>query len=207
MPTRNVTRTVAVALAVLIALATSSCGSSGRELRDPAPGATAPPRRPAPAGTLGSSTTLGTVFALTTDAWAPGAVIPERYTCDGTNVSPPLVISQIPPGTAELAIVVTDADANDFVHWVLAGIPPSTTAIEEGTVPSGAVQASTSARTVGWFGPCPPPGSTHHYDFVLYALAAPSGVVEGQDPARAIDIIERAPQAAPPAVMTGTYER
>lgn len=207
MPTRNLPRTAVLAFTLLAAVGTLGCGSSGRELRDPPPDATAPPRRPAPVGTLGSSTTLGTVFALTTDAWAPGEEIPERYTCDGANVSPPLVISQIPAGTVELAIVVTDPDASDFVHWVLAGIPASTTAIEEGTVPAGAVQASTSAGTIGWSGPCPPPGVTHSYDFVVYALSAPSGVMEGQDAATALAAIENAPRTAPPAIMTGTYER
>jgi hypothetical protein len=200
-------RAAVLVTAALTAAGTLGCGSSGRELRPPAPDATAPPRRPAPVGTLGSSTTLASVFALTTDAWAPGEEIPARYTCDGADLSPPLVISQIPAGTVELAIVVNDPDADDFVHWVLAGIEPTTTAIEEGTIPAGAVQARTSAGTTGWTGPCPPPGEQHVYDFVVYALAAPSGVTENQDLATARAAIENAPRAAPPAVMTGTYER
>jgi Raf kinase inhibitor-like YbhB/YbcL family protein len=194
------------ALVVLSMLPILGCQSSGRELREPAPGVTAPPRRAPQAGTVpSSSTTLGTVFALTTDAWAPGGEIPREYTCDGEDLSPPLVMSLIPPGTVELAIVVTDPDANNFVHWVLAGIDPATTTIEEGSVPAGAVQAQTSDGTVGWSGPCPPGGATHTYIFELYALGQPSAVTEGEASTSAVERIEAV--ATVRSQFTGTYER
>ena len=196
-----------VVSAVLAGLVLGACGSSGRELREPAPGATAPPRRQSSAGSVGSSTTLGTVFAITTDAWAPGTAIPARYTCEGENVSPPLVISSIPPGTVELVVTVTDPDAGGFVHWILAALPPSTTAIEEGSVPNGSVEAAGTGGFVGWFGPCPPPGPSHTYDVTVHALAAPSGVEPGQPAADALALVEGAPQVTPPGVMTGTFER
>lgn len=176
-------------MAALLLVTAIGCGSSGRELRDATPGATAPPRKPPAAGTLppGSSTTMATLFAITTDAWTPGGAIPATYTCEGTNLSPPFVLSKIPEGTTEMALVVTDKDAGDFVQWVVAGIAPTTTLIPEGAPPAGAVQALNGNDQVGWTGPCPKDGKVHNYEFDLYALNAPSGVTEGQDPKTAIE--------------------
>jgi Raf kinase inhibitor-like YbhB/YbcL family protein len=198
---------VAVVVASLLVLVAGACGTSGRELRDPAPDATAPARRPPSAGTRAqSTTTLATVFALTTDAWTPGGEIPVRHTCDGDDVSPPLVLSLIPPGTTELALVVSDQDADDALHWVLAGIDPTTIAIEEGTLPAGAVEATNFAGAIGWAGPCPPSGDgTHTYDFQLYALGRPSQVEPGHAGASAVAAIQAA--AIERSLLTGIYER
>ena len=103
------------------------------------------------------------------------------YTCDGDNVSPPLAWGSIPTGTVELALTDVDPDANNFVHWVMAGIDPSVQAIDAGAVPDGVVQGKNSTGSVGWTGPCPPKGPPHHYVFTLYALTAPSGLTDGVD--------------------------
>jgi Raf kinase inhibitor-like YbhB/YbcL family protein len=192
---------------VVAALSLSACGTDGRELRDPPPGATAPARQAPAAGTRADSvTTLGTVFAVTTDAWTPGGELPVRQTCDGDDVSPPLVLSLIPPGTVELAIVVSDQDADGALHWVVAGIDPSIISIEEGEAPAGAVEATNVSGTTGWTGPCPPESDGPHvYDFQLFALSRPSGVVGGQDGDRAVDTIRSA--ALEQSILTGSYER
>ena len=59
-------------------------------------------------------------------AFADGASIPPRYTCEGDDVSPPLAWSGVPAGAKALALVVDDPDAPDpvhpkttWVHWVL----------------------------------------------------------------------------------------
>jgi Raf kinase inhibitor-like YbhB/YbcL family protein len=186
----------------------TSCGSSGRELRDPAPDRTAPPRKPAAAGTLSpSSTTPSTLasFGLASDAWSPGGELPARFTCDGEDISPPVRIFTVPDDTVELALVVTDRDAGDYAHWVIAGLLPSLTSIGEGEVPVGAVQARNTSGTEGYSGPCPPEGETHQYEFTVYALAEPSGVTPGQDPQPAIAFITADPLAL--ATLTATYER
>lgn len=184
-------RVAVAAVATLLLVTAVGCGSSGRELRDATPGATAPPRKPPAAGTLppGSSTTLATLFAITTDAWTPGGPMPASYTCEGADTSPPFVLSKIPEGTTEMALVVTDKDAGGLVHWVVAGIPPTTTLIPEGAPPAGAVQTLNGNGELGWMGPCPKDGKVHNYEFDLYALNAPSGVVEGQEPQTAIQSI------------------
>jgi Raf kinase inhibitor-like YbhB/YbcL family protein len=182
-----------------------ACGSSGRELREPAPGQTAPPRRQAAAGSA-STTAVDQleVFGLATTAWAPGGEIPRRHTCDGEDVSPPFALFAPPAGAAELALVVTDLD-NDFIHWIVAGIPPLTTSLAEGELPAGAIVATNSSGTADWVGPCPPSGEEHTYEFALYALAAPSGTTSGSEAEAVVASITAEPLET--STITGSYER
>ncbi len=55
--------------------------------------------------------------------WADSGAIPVTYTCDGANTSPALTWGDIPAGTAEIAVSLTDDDAPDFMHWVVVGLP------------------------------------------------------------------------------------
>jgi Raf kinase inhibitor-like YbhB/YbcL family protein len=112
----------------------------------------------------------------------------------------------VPEGTVELALVVTDNDANGFVHWVIAQLDMTTQALAIGVVPEGAVEAKNSAGSVGWTGPCPPKGSgPHHYVFTLYALTGPTGVTAGMDPGAAIAAISQISGLT--ATLTGAYGR
>lgn len=182
-----------------------ACGSSGRNLRDPVPGQTAPPRKQAAAGTVSSTSPSElTVFGIATNDWSLGGEIPTRYTCDGADISPSFAIFVPPPGAVELALVVTDLD-NDFVHWIVAGIPPMTVSVNEGEVPPGAVQANNSGGTSQWVGPCPPDGEEHVYEFALYALDTPSGVTAGQDTDSAVAALAAAPLET--STITGSYSR
>ena len=47
--------------------------------------------------------------------------IPKKYTCDGENISPPLIFEEIPAGTESLVLIVEDPDAPNglWVHWVV----------------------------------------------------------------------------------------
>ncbi len=206
----NARRLALLAASVLLLLA---CASDGRTLRPPAPGATAPPPPSAAsadtglaaAGTPGTPSVSG--FTLTSTAFDPGQPIPIAYTCDaaGQALSPPLAWGAVPAGTVELAITVVDPDANDFVHWVVAGIDPSVQAISAGDLPDGVVQGKNSGGSIGWTGPCPPKGPPHHYVFSLYALSAPSGLSDGVDGPTAIATLQNTDNA--PATLTGTYQR
>ena len=97
--------------------------------------------------------------------------IPAKYTCDGADVSPPLLIANVPPAAKSLALIVDDPDApaGTWVHWVLWNIDPKTTDLAENAVPSGAQQGLNDFRSHSYGGPCPPSG-THRYFFKLYAL-------------------------------------
>ena len=187
-------------LAVL-ALLLVSCGTSGRTLRDPEPGATAPPRKT-------SSTTAPPVasapLSLTSPNWTPGAEIPVQHTCDGDDVSPPLTIGAAPDGTVELVLVVRDPDAGGYLHWAVAGIPPGAPAFPAGALPPGAVQLPGASGEAAWVGPCPPAGTTHTYEFTLHALAEPSGL-DGTSTEEQLDAAVA--DATGRAVLTGTYTR
>jgi len=98
-------------------------------------------------------------------------MIPERFTCDGLNISPNLLIDSVPEETESLAIMMEDPDApaGVWTHWLVWNIPPDTTDIEQGLVPDGSVEGINSSGNQGYQGPCPPSG-VHHYIFHLYAL-------------------------------------
>lgn len=108
---------------------------------------------------------------LTSPVFTNNQSIPQKYTCDGQDISPPLQISEVPEGTASLVLIIDDPDApmGTWDHWVVWNINPSTTSIEEDGVSEGAVQGMNSFGKQPYGGPCPPSG-THHYYFKLYAL-------------------------------------
>ena len=116
--------------------------------------------------------TEGGSMKLTSTAFADGEKMPQEFAKLGANHIPPLEINGVPEGTKSLAIIVHDPDAplpGGFYHWTLWNIPPQTTSIGEGNVPSDAVEGETSWGTSGYNGPQPPFG-THRYIFYLYAL-------------------------------------
>jgi Raf kinase inhibitor-like YbhB/YbcL family protein len=125
-------------------------------------------------------------FTLKSSAFQPGANIPQKYTCRGADVSPPLAWKGAPSGTKAFALIVDDPDApaGDWVHWVAANIPATTPELPEGVpagenLPGGGVQGDNDFRKLGYGGPCPPPGKPHRYFFRLYALDAPLDVKPG----------------------------
>ena len=112
-------------------------------------------------------------FTLSSAAVGPGGLLPDRFTCHGVGVSPPLSWVAA-PSAQQLAIVVRDRNANGFVHWIVTGIDPTVTGFGEAATPEAATPQVNSTGALGWFPPCPPAGSGRHiYDVVLHALAAP----------------------------------
>ena len=110
--------------------------------------------------------------------WQDDGVVDAKYTCAGDNVSPAITWSNVPDGTVEIAVVMSDPDANGFVHWVVAGLDPLSGGIPEGAVPPTAIQAVNDFGDLGYGGPCPP--SSHTYVVDIYAigqqLELPTGV-------------------------------
>jgi Raf kinase inhibitor-like YbhB/YbcL family protein len=107
---------------------------------------------------------------LSSPAFHAGSPIPQRYTCDGQDVSPPLRWSQVPTSARSLAVELQDPDAPGgvFTHWMLWNLPPRTRAIPPQV--SRRTQGRNSFGRIGYSGPCPPQGSTHHYVFTLFAV-------------------------------------
>lgn len=108
---------------------------------------------------------------ITSIAFENNQPIPKKYTCDGTNVNPPLTFHNVPGEAKSLVLIVDDPDAprGTFTHWTVWNIDPAITVIAENSVPDGAVQGITDFGQPGYGGPCPPSG-THRYFFKLYAL-------------------------------------
>ncbi len=71
-----------------------------------------------------------------------------------------------------------------FVHWVVYDMPPQASGLPESVLaqpqlPEGGWQGLNSNAEIGYVGPYPPPGETHRYAFVLYALDAPLNLEAG----------------------------
>ncbi|HZT23972.1 MAG TPA: YbhB/YbcL family Raf kinase inhibitor-like protein [Verrucomicrobiae bacterium] len=126
---------------------------------------------------------------LTSAAFADGQFIPQKFTCEGDDISPPLTWKNAPVGTKSFALIADDPDApaGTWVHWVIWNLPASATSLEENTPPSGSLangarQGLNDFHRLGYGGPCPPPGKAHRYFFKLYALDAvldlPSGAAK-----------------------------
>jgi Raf kinase inhibitor-like YbhB/YbcL family protein len=175
---------IALTALLLVTVTIGACDTGdGKELRDPvlpppttttsvpsfSPIDTEPDEGAAlPAETVPVETVPAELTLLT--PWRDGAPIGVRHTCDGAGISPGLSWTGIPADAAELAIVVVDVDAEDFVHWVLTGIGPSEVSMLEGTLPVGAIEGPNDDGGTGWTGPCPPAGPPHRYRFTLHVL-------------------------------------
>ena len=103
--------------------------------------------------------------------------IPERFTCEGADINPTLVVEGIPDTARSLALIVDDPDApmGTWVHWVIFNIPP-TSRINEDRVDG--TQGRNDSGGIKYHGPCPPSG-THRYFFKIYALDALLDLKEG----------------------------
>ena len=122
---------------------------------------------------------------LTSPSFIQQGEIPERHTCEGQDISPPLEWSGAPAATRSFALIVDDPDAPDpeapkmtWVHWVVYNLPPTATGLAEGVrsskLPEGTREGTNDWKKVGYGGPCPPVGR-HRYFHRLYALDAVLG--------------------------------
>ncbi len=149
---------------------------------------------------------------LVSSAFAPGATIPARHTCEGDDLAPPLAWSDPPPATRSFALVVDDPDAPDpaaptatWVHWVLYDIPAAVRSLAEGDgVPDGARCGRNDWHDVGYGGPCPPAGR-HRYVFKLYALDTVLGDLHTPNKAQLVHAMRDHVLAQ--ADLVGTYQK
>ena len=196
-------------VALSLALTAGGCSSQdGRELPQPDPATTTTTTTSTSVPTIDSGSDGGgvtEVFTLYSTAFTEGGVVPDRSTCDGEDLSPPLDWVGA-PAAAELAIVVRDRDAGGFVHWVVTGIDPSVHGIGEGGIPETAVESANGFGRAGWAGPCPPEGSgPHTYEFTIHALPEPLTLQPGTPGQEAATLVEGTSSAR--AVLTATAAR
>lgn len=112
---------------------------------------------------------------IESSAFKEGALIPQKFTCDGQDLSPALRFTDVPGNAKSLALVVDDPDVPPAVradrnwdHWVVWNIPPATPDVGEAGDPKG-TQGRNSWGKNAYGGPCPP-DREHRYFFKLYAL-------------------------------------
>ena len=119
----------------------------------------------------------------------PRKRIPQKNSCLGEDISPPLEWSNIPQGTKSLALIVdepedrvtshnkgfyTSSASGNATHWVLYNIPIASSGLPEAVptttdvLPDGTKQGLNDFGVVGYSGPCPPPSlttlGTHWYN-------------------------------------------
>jgi len=153
---------------------------------------------------------------LTSPAFANGARLPERFTADGDGVSPPLLWSDPPSGTARFALIVEDPDApatQPLVHAIVWNLPADERRLAEGAI-SGDGDDADDGRDVGrnsfwsenWLPPDPPTGhGSHDYVFQLFALSEAAAI--GSNPGRSELMKALAGNVLAAGMLVGTYSR
>ncbi len=152
-------------------------------------------------------------FSLTSPVFSQGDSIPSQYTCDGANMSPPLVFGDVPEDTQSFALVMDDPDVPKqlrpdgvFDHWVMFNIPPATAAIAEGESPG--ISGANGVGKAAYTGPCPPPQyepSEHRYFFRAYALDTMLSIPEKSSKSDVLAAMER--HVLGEAELIGKYKR
>jgi len=165
-------------------------------------------------GVVSGIDTPPTEMALTSSAFAEGAVVPVVHTCDDVNTSPPLAWTDPPAGTQSFAIVFSDRIG--LIHSVIYDLPANLTElpadVEKVFAPTnvpGAHQTTTfGGIAFGYTGPCPPPGAAAHtYEFELFALEVATlpgaDMTTTQSQARTLILANDLASTE----LTGTYQR
>ncbi len=146
-------------------------------------------------------------LTLTSLAFGDEDPIPERYTCDGDDVSPQLAWEDVPDSADSLVLIVDDPDAPGgvFVHWVVYDIPPGIGGFGEGADPIG-LGARVGVNDFGqptYDGPCPPEDE-HRYFFKLFAVDLELGDLDQPDANQVLALLEG--HLVGTGGLMGTYE-
>jgi Raf kinase inhibitor-like YbhB/YbcL family protein len=143
---------------------------------------------------------------LTSTAFAGGQPIPQRHSCEGEDLSPPLSWTDVPEGATSLALIVDDPDApgGTFTHWLGWGLDPAAGGLGEGE--AAPVEGRNDFGATGYRGPCPPPGhGPHRYFFRLHALGDDLELEPGAGRAGLEQAL--AGRSVSVTELMGTYER
>jgi hypothetical protein len=134
--------------------------------------------------------------------------IPQKYSREGENVSPPLSWSGAPEQTQEYVLICDDPDAprpEPWVHWVVYNISADTTQLAEGNGRSFS-EGMNSWDETGYGGPLPPEGhGRHHYHFKIYAIDTNLDLEPGATKEEVLKAMED--HIVAQGELIGTYER
>ena len=126
---------------------------------------------------------------LTSKSFREGGSIPDIYSFNGGNSSPPLTWSQPPEGTHSITIIMCNLDSSGgAAYWIIFNIPPDCTELQEGIkqqgqLGNGALQGENVYLKTGYHGPHRT-SPVERYQFKVYALDQtlnlPAGVRKNQ---------------------------
>jgi Raf kinase inhibitor-like YbhB/YbcL family protein len=125
-------------------------------------------------------------MAITSSAFERNGAIPSQYTCDGSNISPPLEWQNVPKNAAALVLIMIDNSSTgpaSGIRWFVGDINPSSKGVAAGKIPEGGIVGSDTQGKRGYGGICPPHGKTSTIQFVLYALSKKIPLTPGFTPA------------------------
>ena len=148
-------------------------------------------------------------LAVMSAAFEDGGTIPQKYTCEGADISPAISWNNIPEGTRTLALICDDPDApmGTWVHWIVFNIPASVSGFPEAVDVEnefGAVIGTNSWGKQSYGGPCPPSGN-HRYYFKIYALDRTLELTERANKEDLLDAMKEAILAE--GQIMGHYQR
>lgn len=146
---------------------------------------------------------MNKTLIIKSPAFENDGYIPEKYSCEGININPPLTIKNIPANAKSIALIMDDPDApkGTFDHWIVWNIKP-VESINENSAPG--TQGLNGKKENKYTGPCPPSG-IHHYHFKVYALDTLLDLPENSDKAALRKAMESHILAE--GELVGLYER
>ncbi|SYX09349.1 hypothetical protein,putative kinase inhibitor protein,Phospholipid-binding protein,Raf kinase inhibitor-like protein, YbhB/YbcL family,Phosphatidylethanolamine-binding protein [Chlamydia poikilotherma] len=147
---------------------------------------------------------------LLSPAFDYGKPIPKKYTCQGVNISPPLIFKDVSLEAKSIALIVEDPDVPKslradglWTHWVVYNLSPTITELAEGAS-IFAVQGLNTSGKACYEGPCPP-DRQHRYFFYCYALDTILPAEENVTRDQLLEVMEN--HVVDSAELMGTYEK
>ena len=119
-------------------------------------------------------------LVLTTTTFVAGATVPKSMIanpCGGANHLAAAALERRAGGNAQLradsARSRCTASPAAFITGSSTISPPAFAASTRDAQFAASKPDVNGTGSAGYYGPCPPPGKLHHYNFTLYALATP----------------------------------
>ncbi len=135
------------------------------------------------------------VFTITSASYSSDGIIPEKYSCDGANISPHYRWSSAPTSTDSFVLILDDESTpgcstgtSACRHWALYNIPSNINSIKEDFDPntiSGVAIGDNYKNKAIYAGPCPPTTDQHIYKTTIYALDTTTTIASGTAHTRA----------------------
>ncbi len=149
-------------------------------------------------------------FAFSIQAWGFAPKVSKKFVyklCGGQNVSPQILLKEVPKEAKSLAVTIFDPDApraSGWWHWAAFNLPVSSK-INEGLYPDEFLQLKNDYKEFGYGGPCPPPGKPHRYIITVYALKKKVNFSKNISIKKALELIK--PLIIKKAQIVGKYGR